>query len=157
MAIPVLVSHCGRAGSNRSKLIPGFTGKRFLLSLVFCCLTITCIIGENGASSRLFAFCVFSRTGVGAKRPGRPGTQGTVLWARHVTNGRHGQDGIAAELPLHIFSCMYTSKAHKENSTSKCCCTDKTTLWEQCPVTKTGNTVGNEESVLVFNFNCIWI
>lgn len=67
-------------------------------------LTFSCIIGEDGASSGLLALRVFSRAGVRAQRPGGPGAKGTVLWARYLTDDRHGQDGVSAELPLHIFT-----------------------------------------------------
>lgn len=72
--------------------------------------TFPCIIGKDRASSCLFALCIFSRAGMGAERPWGPGAQGTVLWARHLTDGRHRQYGITTELPLHIFTWMYTGR-----------------------------------------------
>lgn len=47
---------------------------------------------------------------MGAERPWGPGAQGTVLWARHLTDGGHRQYGITAELLLHIFTWMYKGK-----------------------------------------------
>lgn len=83
--------------------------------LLFCSLcaqvlTFSCIIGKDRVSSGLFALCVFPRAGVRALRPGGPGAEGTVFWAGHLTDNRHGQDGVTAELPLHILTCRDTSR-----------------------------------------------
>lgn len=72
--------------------------------------TFSCIIGEDGTSSGLFALCVLSRAGVGAERPGAPGAQGTVLRARHLADKWHRKDGILAELSIHMFTWVNTKK-----------------------------------------------
>lgn len=66
--------------------------------------TFSCIVGQDRTSSHLLSLCVLSRAGVGAVRPGGPGTQGAVLWTRHLTDDRHGQNGVAAQLLFHIFT-----------------------------------------------------
>lgn len=68
-------------------------------------LTFSCVIGKDRASSGLLALRVFPRAGVRALRPGGPGAEGTVFWAGHLTDDRHGQDGVTAELPLHVLTC----------------------------------------------------
>lgn len=67
--------------------------------------TFSCVIGQDGASSGLPALRVLPGAGVGAERPGRPGAEGAVLRAGHLTDGRHGQDGITTQLSLHMFTC----------------------------------------------------
>lgn len=74
-------------------------------------LTVFCVVGQYGAWSGLLALCVFSWTGVWAEWPGCPRAEHTILWAWHLTQHRHGQDGITTHLPVHKFTWTGKPKA----------------------------------------------
>lgn len=82
------------------------TGDPLLLPGKGSALTFACVVGQDGASSRLLALRVLPRAGVRAVRPAGPGTQRAVLRTRHLAHERHGQNGVPAQLPSHKLTWM---------------------------------------------------
>lgn len=83
-----------------------------LMCDVMAVCTFSCVVSQDRARSHLLALCVLSGAGVWAVRPGGPGTQRAVLGTRHLTDDRHGQNGVAAQLLFHISSWMDRSAFH---------------------------------------------